>query len=262
MTRAITHPRQARPPATPAPAPAAPATPHEPAGHPDQARRPHGGNSPRQQPRPSSPGPHLPAPPSLRHQLPAPRSQHARASTRPGRHQQPGGPGRDGGGRARTVGARSWHPADQDQPAAGDPAGGLVIEHHQQGTLVHGTQKNDHQLRRVLHNHGFRWSGNLNAWYLPRPWTFSTRNRRVSSLTADLRQAHRSFTMRTQPPAPAETDDSRPSRARRRSLHRHTPGASDHFGAVSDYWALTRTPAGNNVMSAYPNPEPGRTRSP
>ena len=98
------------------------------------------------------------------------------------------------------------HPADQDQPAASDPAGdttgGLVIEHHQQGTLVHGTQKNDHQLRRVLHNHGFRWSGNLNAWYLPRPWTFSTRARRVGSLTADLRQAHRSFTMRSQPPAP------------------------------------------------------------
>ena len=101
------------------------------------------------------------------------------------------------------------HPADQDQPAASDPAGdttrGLVIEHHQQGTLVHGTQKNDHQLRRLLHNHGFRWSGNLNAWYLPRPWTFSTRARRVGSLTADLRQAHRSFTMRTQPPAPGHT---------------------------------------------------------
>ena len=26
----------------------------------------------------------------------------------------------------------------------------------------------------------------------------------------------------------------------------------DHFEAVSDYWALTRTPAGNNVMSTYP----------
>ena len=117
------------------------------------------------------------------------------------------------------------HPADQDQPAAGDPAGGLVIEHHQQGTLVHGTQKDDHQLRRLLHDHGFRWSGNLNAWYLPRPWTFSTRNRRVSSLTADLRQAHRSFTMRTQPPAPAR-HRRLPARAaaRRRSLHRHTPG--------------------------------------
>ena len=102
------------------------------------------------------------------------------------------------------------HPADQDQPAASDPAGGLVIEHHQQGTLVHGTQKDDYQLRRVLHNHGFRWSGNLNAWYLPRSWTFSTRAQHVSSLTADLRQAHRSFTTRTQPATPHETDDSAP----------------------------------------------------
>ena len=145
------------------------------------------------------------------------------------------------------------HPADQDQPAAGDPAGGLVIEHHQQGTLVHGTQKNDHQLRRLLHNHGFRWSGNLNAWYLPRPWTFSTRARRVGSLTADLRQAHRSFTMRTQPPAPAGTDDSPPEPLPAADPYTDIRQArSDHSQAVSDYWALTRTPAGNNVMSTYP----------
>ena len=45
-------------------------------------------------------------------------------------------------------------PADQDHGAApepaDDPAAGLVIEHHQQGTLVHGTEKNDQQLRRLL----------------------------------------------------------------------------------------------------------------
>ena len=99
------------------------------------------------------------------------------------------------------------NPADQDQLTAG-----LVIEHHQQSTLVHGTQKNDHQLRRMLRNHGFRWSGNLNAWFLPRPWTFSTRSGRVSSLATDLRQAHRSFTMRTQPPAPPARTTPRPSR--------------------------------------------------
>ena len=144
-------------------------------------------------------------------------------------------------------------PADQDQPAAGDPAGGLVIEHHQQGTLVHGTQKNDHQLRRLLHDHGFRWSGNLNAWYLPRPWTFSTRARRVGTLTADLRQAHRSFTMRTQPPAPGGTDDSPPEPLPAADPYTDIRQArSDHSRAISDYWALTRTPAGNSVMSAYP----------
>ena len=145
------------------------------------------------------------------------------------------------------------HPADQDQPAAGDPAGGLVIEHHQQGTLVHGTQKNDHQLRRLLHNHGFRWSGNLNAWYLPRPWTFSTRARRVGNLTVDLRQAHRSFTLRTQPPAPGDTDDSPPEPLPAADPYTDIRQArSDHSRAISDYWALTRTPAGNSVMSTYP----------
>jgi len=129
----------------------------------------------------------------------------------------------------------------------------LVIEHHQQGTLVHGTRKDDYQLRRVLHNHGFRWSGNLNAWYLPRPWTFSTRARRVGSLTADLRQAHSSFTMRTQPPAPADTDDSPPGPLPAADPYTDVRQARrDHFEAVSDYWALTGTPAGNNVMSAYP----------
>ena len=145
------------------------------------------------------------------------------------------------------------HRADHDQAAASDPAGGLVIEHHQQGTLVHGTQKNDRQLHRVLHRHGFRWSDRIDAWYLPRPWTYSTRNRRVSSLTADLRQAHRSFTMRAQPPAPAHTDDSPPDPLPAADPYTDLRQArSDHFQAVSDYWALTRTPAGNNVMAAYP----------
>ena len=105
----------------------------------------------------------------------------------------------------------------------------------------------------MLRNHGFRWSGNINAWYLPRSWTFSTRARRVGSLTADLRQAHRSFTMRSQPPAPADTDDSPPGPLPAADAYTDVRQARrDHFEAVSDYWALTRTPAGNNVMSTYP----------
>ena len=147
------------------------------------------------------------------------------------------------------------HRADQDQAAASEPVAGLVIEHHQQGTLVHGTQKDDYQLRRALHDHGFRWSGSLSAWYLPRPWTFSTRNRRVTGLTVSLRQAHRSFTMRTQPPATTGTGtgDSSPEPLPPADPYSGIRQArSDHFQAVSDYWALTRTPAGNNVMAAYP----------
>ena len=145
------------------------------------------------------------------------------------------------------------HRADQDQAAASDPAAGLVIEHHQQGTLVHGTQKNDHQLRRLLHDHGFRWSGSLNAWYLPRPWTFSTRNRRVTSLTVDLRQAHRVLHHAHPAARPRPTSDSPPEPLPAADPYTGIRQArSDHFQAISDYWALTRTPAGNNVMAAYP----------
>ena len=106
----------------------------------------------------------------------------------------------------------SGHTARPAEPApavaaefAHDSADGPVIEHHQRGTLVHGTEKNDLKLRRLLHEYGFRWSRTLNAWYLPRPWAFSTRDRRVTGLTASLRQAGRTFTLRDQPPAPAAT---------------------------------------------------------
>ena len=146
-------------------------------------------------------------------------------------------------------------PADQDHGAAAEPAddlaAGLVIEHHQQGTLVHGTEKHDLELRRILRKQGFRWSGNLNAWYLPRPWTFSTRNRRVTGLTASLRQARRSFTMRSQPPAPGAADGSPPEPVLAGEPYTDLRQAQDdHSAAIHDYWELTRTPAGNNVMSA------------
>ncbi len=143
--------------------------------------------------------------------------------------------------------------ATSEQPAPSHPALGLVIEHHQQGTLVHGTQKSDRQLHRILHNNGFRWSNRLDAWYLPRNWTYSTRNRRVGSLSVDLRQAQRSFTLSTQPPAPANADDAPPEPLPAADPYTDLRQArNDHSRAVSDYWALTRTPAGNNVMAAYP----------
>ena len=129
----------------------------------------------------------------------------------------------------------------------------MVIEHDHQGTLVRGTDKNDQQLRGLLHDQGFRWSANLQAWYLPRPWTYSTRNQRVSSLTAGLRQAGRSFTLRGQPSSPGATPGSQPEPLPAADPYTDIRQArSDHSRAISDYWALTRTPAGNNVMSTYP----------
>ena len=246
--QASTHLRQARPRTAPAPAPAVPPRPRtSPAPGPGTQPAAEETGSGRRAPATA----HPPAPLRLSPRTASPASPPMPAPAPAGTSQpdQAAVPEAAPAPSAHDPG----HPADQDQPAAGDPAGGLVIEHHQQGTLVHGTQKDDHQLRRILHNHGFRWSGNLNAWYLPRPWTFSTRNRRVSSLTVDLRQAHRSFTMRTQPPAPGGTDDSPPEPLPAADPYTDIRQArSDHSRAISDYWALTRTPAGNNVMSTYP----------
>ena len=150
--------------------------------------------------------------------------------------------------------AAADRPAEiSEQPAPGHPAPGLVIEHHQQGTLVHGTQKSDRPLHRILHNNGFRWSNRLDAWYLSRNWTYSTRNRRVSSLSVDLRQAQRSFTLSTQLTAPADVDEHPPEPLPAADPYTGLRQArDDHWRAVSDYWALTRTPASNNVMSTYP----------
>ena len=157
------------------------------------------------------------------------------------------------------------HP-DQDQGAASepadDPAVGLVIEHHQQGTLVHGTEKNDQELRRLLRKQGFRWSGNLNAWYLPRPWTFSTRNQRVTGLTASLRQARRSFTMRGQPPAPGAGAGATP-RLSRCPPESPTPICARHKTTTRPPSMTTGNSPGHRpaTTSCPPgSPEPGRTR--
>ena len=162
-------------------------------------------------------------------------------------------PDQAAGPEAEPAAAADRPAAISEQPAPGHPAPGLVIEHHQQGTLVHGTQKSDRPLHRILHNNGFRWSNRLDAWYLSRNWTYSTRNRRVSSLSVDLRQAQRSFTLSTQLTAPADVDERPPEPLPAADPYTGLRQArDDHWRAVSDYWALTRTPAGNNVMSTYP----------
>ena len=59
--------------------------------------------------------------------------------------------------------------------------------------------------------------------------------------------------MRTRPPAPGGTDDLPPEQLPPADPYTGIRQArSDHSQAISDYWALTRTPAGNNVMAAYP----------
>lgn len=62
----------------------------------------------------------------------------------------------------------------------------IVVEHSAGGTLVTGTSRDDREAIDALKTHGFRWSRNLDAWYLPRPWGESTRLQRVRALAATL----------------------------------------------------------------------------
>ena len=56
--------------------------------------------------------------------------------------------------------------------------------------------------------------------------------------------------MRSQPPAPGAADDSPPEPVPAGEPYTDLRQAQDdHSAAVYDYWELTRTPAGNNVMS-------------
>jgi hypothetical protein len=59
------------------------------------------------------------------------------------------------------------------------PAASIRVEHTGDGTLVHGTERGDTETNDALKAQGFKWSRNLNAWYLPRTWNESTRDTRV-----------------------------------------------------------------------------------
>ncbi|WP_158009676.1 DEAD/DEAH box helicase family protein [Carbonactinospora thermoautotrophica] len=108
---------------------------------------------------------------------------------------------------------REEQPAEQETPQAEpdpqDAAPLIVIEHHQDGTLVHGTTRNDIEVRRALATHGFKWSRRLNAWYLPRTWRVDTRAWRVVQLRRELDRLGRQYTVQTEPAVP----EAQPSRA-------------------------------------------------
>ncbi len=78
--------------------------------------------------------------------------------------------------------------------SAGSSSGSIRIEHTRDGTLVSGTDKNDHAVRQALKDHNFRWSRRLEAWYLPRPWSYGARSVHVDRLTQRLTQLGRDFT--------------------------------------------------------------------
>lgn len=61
-----------------------------------------------------------------------------------------------------------------------------TIEHSAEGTLVHGTTRDDTATIEVLKANGFRWSRNLDAWYLPRNLRHETRDQRVTNVKKAL----------------------------------------------------------------------------
>lgn len=74
----------------------------------------------------------------------------------------------------------------EQQPAPAEVRG--QVEHTADGTLVRGTSRSDREIAEVLKTNGFRWSRNLDAWYLPRTWGEATRAQRVKALQATLRE--------------------------------------------------------------------------
>lgn len=75
-------------------------------------------------------------------------------------------------------------PAGERTPSAA--AADITVEHSAQGTLVHRTTRGDEAAAQALKGNGFRWSRNLDAWYLPRNLTHETRDQRVAALQAAL----------------------------------------------------------------------------
>jgi N12 class adenine-specific DNA methylase len=81
-----------------------------------------------------------------------------------------------------------------DRPAQARPAAAasqpsqsrIRVEHTNSGTLVHGTQRGDAEVRAALKQQGFRWSRRLEAWYLPRNYRYETRSARVAALQRTL----------------------------------------------------------------------------
>jgi hypothetical protein len=76
---------------------------------------------------------------------------------------------------------------DRFLAAASSPAKPRIrVEHTEGGTLVHGTERSDTEVRTALKPHGFKWSRSLAAWYLPRTYRYETRSLRVRALKRTL----------------------------------------------------------------------------
>lgn len=89
---------------------------------------------------------------------------------------------------AETFTEAYFAPTPSGGAAAGSDAtaADITVEHSAEGTLVHGTTRGDQETAQALKANGFRWSRNLDAWYLPRNLTHETRDQRVAALQGAL----------------------------------------------------------------------------
>jgi len=140
--------------------------------------------------------------------------------------------------------ASSGRAIGSSAPAAPE---GITIEHHSRGTLVHGTDKSDMQLRQFLRNRGFKWSSRLGAWYLGRQWTFSTRDRHVRGLLADLAAVGRSAHMDDQTPATDQATSAEPIPPGE-PYETAKDADTDYRQLISLYWDVRDTSAGKRLL--------------
>ncbi|MFC0039581.1 UvrD-helicase domain-containing protein [Actinomadura rayongensis] len=123
----------------------------------------------------------------------------------------------------------------------------LVIEHHHSGTLVKGTERGDRALIDLLKGHGFRWSGNIEAWYLRRGTSYDRRDRVVRELSGDLERAGRAFRLdAAAPPSASPTVEISPTVP----YNNHIGVYADVSSVVSSYVRFAKTPAGKRLLGA------------
>jgi hypothetical protein len=135
------------------------------------------------------------------------------------------------------------HAADLE--AAGKPSQPRIrVEHTEAGTLVHGTERGDTQAHGALKQHGFKWSRNLGAWYLPRNYHYQTRSLRVQALKrklGDRVSIEPSEPTSDLPPGPsrAPEDNRSPGEQPRRPVEAPDETAPEQTGADLDETQLS-----------------------
>lgn len=142
--------------------------------------------------------------------------------------------------------------AQQTEPAPGT----LLIEHGPAGTAVKGTSQADTALHRLLGRDGcgFTYSRNQGLWYLPRPWSFSTRDARVRQLTTGLTRLGRQYTLADNSVTSVTAGAAGPPAV---AIPAGEPYPSARAAATAcravhgEYWQATRTDAGRRLIYAH-----------